>query len=366
MTKSSQEPVTMWFPTSSSGNPYQRLLIKALERENVDIIDLELSTIFPLTSQGVRSESVDLIHIDWMYQFYMSKPTNLNLINVLVTIVRSFTFILDLCIVSISDTGLIWTVHDKYQHEREFQRTERLVNEATFVLADEIVVKCDAAGRIIENEYTFADMDTFQAIRDGNYQGVYPDTTSQQEARERLSVDENTFVYLYFGFIRRYKGVDTLIKAFKHSDQLNAELWVVGNPANEDLEQELRRLSTEEENVKLTLEFIPEESVQQYLNMADVLVLPFRDILNSGSIYLGLTFGLPIITPRIGCIPSVVSNENEELLYDGSTEMLRETLNKAYSHVNLNEISSANRKQGRELGWEEPAQELSSLYHQVS
>ena len=54
--------------------------------------------------------------------------------------------------------------------------------------------------------------------------------------------------------------------------------------------------------------------MQLFLRGADVMVLPYRDVLTSGSAILGMTFGLPIVAPRIGCLPETL--EGCSILYD--------------------------------------------------
>jgi len=228
-----------------------------------------------------------------------------------------------------------------------------------------VIVKCDLAADMIEAEYVFADSDDFQVIRDGNYSEGYPNNISREAARRELSTDSDRFIYLFFGFIREYKGVDILLDVFKNIDQSEVDLWVVGNPDNDNIEKMIRRKSHKKDNINLELEYIPVDLVQNYMNAADVLVLPFREILNSGSVYLGLTFGLPIVTPKMGCIPTTVSEKNMEFMYDGSSEGLRQALESAYESPELDEVAEANRRRGKELDWEEPARQLSELYQSV-
>ncbi|MEZ4597387.1 MAG: glycosyltransferase [Chloroflexota bacterium] len=48
---------------------------------------------------------------------------------------------------------------------------------------------------------------------------------------------------------------------------------------------------------------VPDDRMQVFLRAADVMVLPYRDVLTSGSAILAMTFGLPVVAPRIGCLP---------------------------------------------------------------
>jgi len=365
MAEMSSDPVSVFIPTFTEGNPYSTLLTKALEKKNVESVKSEHPPIFPLTLGGVLSDEIDVIHLDWIYQFYMTTPTSSDLFNALTSIIRGALFIIDLFVVSVSKTGLVWTVHNKYHHENEFRRTERVVNEAAFLFANEVTVKCESAARILDDEYILAHWSEFHIVRDGSYHRVYPDNISRETARQKHLIKQDDFVYLYFGSIREYKGVDTLIKASKKIDADNIQIWIVGNPANTEIKENIKQMASQIPYIKIEFDYIPADSVQEYFNMADVLVLPYKDILNSGGVYLGLTFGMPIISPSKGCIPATLPAENSGLLYDGSCGELVNSMQKARDNSDLERISAANYRQGREYDWETPAKQLSQLYRTV-
>jgi len=59
-----------------------------------------------------------------------------------------------------------------------------------------------------------------------------------------------------------------------------------------------------DKRIKVFLDFIPDNDIQIYMNAADIIVLPYLDILNSGVAILAMSFGKPVIAPRTGSIPS--------------------------------------------------------------
>lgn len=361
MKNNNPDLLTVLIKNESDDNPYSYLLSNALKNERIETTSTNFPPIFPLTLEAVTKSDVDAVHLNWMYSFYMTSPTGVKPINTVLTFIRSILFLIDIFIISISNTGLFFTVHNTYNHERRFIRFERLINEFTFKFADNVTIKCKKSGEIIEKEYILADSDQFTVVPDGNYLDAYPNTIDKSTAREGLSVDPESFVYLYFGQIRHYKGVDILIDAFKELDQQDAELWVVGNPHDKKIQNDIERQAGADERITHVLKFISTDNVQEYFNMADVLILPYRTILNSGSAHLGLTFGLPVIAPRMGCIPCTVSAENERLLYDGTVD-LKESMNNAYSDTDLGRLGEANYVKATNQTWKEPARQLADLY----
>jgi glycosyltransferase involved in cell wall biosynthesis len=104
-------------------------------------------------------------------------------------------------------------------------------------------------------------------------------------------------VVLFFGLLRPYKGIDVLLEAFASVE--DAELWVVGLP-HMRLEP-LRRLA---DRARGTVRFVPryvaEAEIPAFLRRADLVVLPYREIDQSGVLQTALAFGKPLVLSRTG------------------------------------------------------------------
>jgi glycosyltransferase involved in cell wall biosynthesis len=109
-------------------------------------------------------------------------------------------------------------------------------------------------------------------------------------------------VILFFGLLRPYKGIDTLLEAFRRID--GAELWVVGNPRME-LEP-LHQLAAEAPGrVRFLTRFVEDAEIPALMRAADVVVLPYRDAEHSGVLYAALAFGKPLVLSAVGGFPEV-------------------------------------------------------------
>lgn len=104
-------------------------------------------------------------------------------------------------------------------------------------------------------------------------------------------------VILFFGLMRPYKGIDTLLEAFAEVE--GAELWIVGNPRMDlgDLVERSRRLPGK---VRWLPRFIEDSEIPAIMRAADVLALPYRDIEQSGVLYTGLAFGKAMVLSDVG------------------------------------------------------------------
>ncbi|WP_254838761.1 glycosyltransferase [Natronomonas marina] len=347
-------------------NPYMSLVAGALESRGVTVLSPSLPLFFPLTRNALRYPEADVLCIDWVYDYYNVSDTGSDALDRAATWVRAATLLVDLLAVSLLSVAVVRTVHNERHHEGKYPRTERVVNETVFAVADAVTVKCRAAAERIAAAYTVPSAAELHVVPDGSYVSAYENDVSPATAREELSISEGAFVYLFFGLVREYKGIPELLAAFGELDVPDAELWVVGSPKSDALGGEIDALAAGTGNVRTVLEFVPDERIQYYLNAADVLVLPYRDVLNSGSAHLGCTFGLPVVAPAMGCLPAALSAANDDLLYDpGAPDGLRRALRRAHEHPDLEGVGRANYRHAVANDWPETAERLVAVYRQA-
>jgi glycosyltransferase involved in cell wall biosynthesis len=112
-------------------------------------------------------------------------------------------------------------------------------------------------------------------------------------------------VVLFFGLLRPYKGIDTLLEAFRRVE--GAELWLVGNPRMEV--EPLRRAAAEAPGrVRLLTRFVEDAEIPAILRRADLLALPYRDAEHSGVAYAALAFGKPMVLSAVGGFPELAAS----------------------------------------------------------
>ena len=137
---------------------------------------------------------------------------------------------------------------------------------------------------------------------------VFPDTDlTPAKAKQRLGLRPDEKAVLCLGRLRPYKGVEHLLAAFRplvEKDQ-SYRLIIAGEPkkGSEDYRAEIER-SVEKDfesgTVILKIQFIPDEDMELYLKAADVLVLPYKEIFQSGVLFLAYSFGLPVVATDVG------------------------------------------------------------------
>ena len=129
------------------------------------------------------------------------------------------------------------------------------------------------------------------------------------EARNELHIAEGK-VLLFFGLVRAYKGLKTLLSSFpevlKYFDG-DIRLIIAGefyDPPGEYIEM-IKRLGIEDK-IEIHNRFIPNEEVGTYFSAADVLVLPYESASQSGVVQAAFGFGIPVISTEVGGLPEVI------------------------------------------------------------
>jgi glycosyltransferase involved in cell wall biosynthesis len=111
-------------------------------------------------------------------------------------------------------------------------------------------------------------------------------------------------VILFFGLLRPYKGLDTLLRAFRELE--GAELWIVGNPRM-DVEPLRPIAASAPGRVRFLTRFVEDAEVPAIFRRADLVVLPYRDVEQSGVLYTSLAFGKPLVLSSVGGFPEVAA-----------------------------------------------------------
>lgn len=295
-------------------NPYHHELGEALERHDVSV---QFSTGYPkdIVRTVLEGGLPDVLHLHWISWFLISD-------NRLLSACKAAVFVAGVFCAKLLGVRIVWTVHNVFEHERRDPRLERFFKRHLVRYAfDDVIVHCEGAKRQLLAAYGLPDSVSSKLVTvpHGNYVDAYENDLSSAEATERLGLPDDATVIAFFGSIKPYKRVPALIDAFSELDDENARLLVAGNPADDDARRSVVAAARRDDRVETVLEFVPSAEVQVYMNAADVVVLPFEDILSSGSALLAMSFGNPIVAPKEGCLPELLADQRE-LLYDAADD----------------------------------------------
>jgi len=233
------------------------------------------------------------------------------------------------------------TAHNVNQARRDSKDSllNRITLKIQYRLCDHIFVHTQK----MKNElcHDFDVVETAVTVIRHPINNAFPDTElTPAEAKRRLGLRDDERTILFFGRIRPYKGIEHLLAAFKllsTNREENYRLIIAGEPkkgSEEYLHEIQRTIKTEfnQEQVIMRIQFIPDEEMELYLKGADVLVLPYKEIFQSGVLFLAYSYGLPVVATDVGSFgEEIVEGETGFLCRPGDVTDLAGTLEKYFA-----------------------------------
>ena len=165
-------------------------------------------------------------------------------------------------------------------------------------------------------------------------------------------------VVLFFGLIRHYKGVDVLLEAWRRADRPEgAELWVIGKPR-------IDASFIRGPGVKTVLRFVSGAELAGAFRAADLVVLPYREIDQSGVLFTALAFGTPMVLTAVGGFPEIAATGAAELVPPGDPDALAAALTRLLADERRREemAAAARAAAAGPYSWDAIARRTLALY----
>ena len=335
-------------------NPYGGLLARALAPHGV-----LLEPGWNLDPDWVRVQHgrVQVLHLNWLHRFYADPDPAIRR-------QRFRQFLSGLVLARRLGIRLVWTMHNLYPHEQHDPQLDRRARRLVSLLAHAVIAHCRHAAALLAEH--FGRRQGVHVIPHGHFIDVYPNTISRDAARMALGLPDDAYVYLYFGNIRAYKGVESLLNVFASlpGDQLRL---VIAGRLHPNYGGPLSAASGPLPDRRIVFRpgQVAIDAMQVYFNAADAVVLPFVDTLTSGSAITALGFSRPIVVPAVGCLSELVSSQRGPgggVLYDSAAP---DGLVKALNAVRAMDGPTANAAalaRARELNWDGIARQTLDAY----
>lgn len=308
-----------FFPDWRRGNPFQTMLFAELEA--VDAVARPVPDLIDHLSAGGSSAHPGVLNLHWTTPVLApahSRTDARALLDRFADGLQSFRA---------AGGRLVWTVHNVLPHDAEYVDSEIRLAGLLAEQADLVHVMSDVTTAAAAPYYRL-DPDRLVCIPHSSYLGVYPDWISREGARRRLGVLPSEKVLVALGQIRPYKGLVQLLDFVEDAVRIDPTLrLLVAGPVGRHPQSEAlaARLSSMPRTVSHRRR-VRDDHLQVWLRAADLAVLPYTGILNSGSFLLAETFGLPVVATRAG---SLVARDGEAHLRLFDEGRFEETLRSA-------------------------------------
>jgi len=203
---------------------------------------------------------------------------------------------------------LLWTAHNLLPHAATpIPGIDCLGRRIVIALSHRIFVHSMSAAPVIEERFPRA-RGKIALIQHGHWVDYYPRTQTKRQARDKLRLPPDAFVFLFIGQCREYKNIHGLVKAYRDLS-LNSILLIAGKFQQDDYQKNILAMADGDERIRIFAHFIPDRELQDFLCACDCVVLPYLDILTSGAAMLALSFGRPVVSVRLGCLPDLIIDE---------------------------------------------------------
>jgi len=239
-----------------------------------------------VTYKKIKKYSPDVVIFSWWVSFFAPSY-----------------FILSTLIKSFSNVKILFLCHNVIEHETNI--IKRWITKSVLQKGD-----CFIVHSIKDSIYLQ------KAIPDKKIRKVFHplydvynyDNLSKEKARAIL--EENSDIILFFGFVREYKGLKYLIKAFsKLSPSFDLKLYIIGEFwQNKDEYIQLIKKFNLQDKIIIRDSYIANEEVQIYFSASDIVVLPYLSATGSGIVKIAYGFNKPVIVTDTGALSEVVED----------------------------------------------------------
>ena len=189
---------------------------------------------------------------------------------------------------------------------------------------------------------------------------------SKKEARKKLGIPEEDKVILFFGFIRKYKGLDILLNAFKQVIQeqniKNLKLLIAGEFYEDEKNyEELLNDPQIKDHLILHTQFIPNSEVKYYLCAADCVIQPYRNATQSGVTPLSYHFEKPMIVTNVGGLPSMVADKKTGLIAEPNAHSIAKKIEE-YFELGEDFFLPQLREEKKKFSWENMVKAILNMF----
>ena len=195
------------------------------------------------------------------------------------------------------------------------------------------------------------------------------------DARRQLGIPDDLFIVLFFGFIRKYKGVDLLLEAMARLksvdqgpsivDRTRIRLLIAGEFYEDDkpYREQIERLGLEDYLI-LRTNFIPDDEVKYYFSAADLVIQPYRNATQSGVTPLSYHFEKPMIVTNVGSLPDLVPHEKVGIVSEPDAASLAAAIER-YIELGENYFLPHLRSEKQKYSWTVLTKTVFELANQV-
>jgi glycosyltransferase involved in cell wall biosynthesis len=218
--------------------------------------------------------------------------------------------------------GIVFTAHNVNAGKRDSNDSwlNRFSLKVQYNLSDHVFVHTNVMKNQLVGDFRIPE-EKVSVIPFGINNTVPNSSLSRADAKRQLGISENDRTLLFFGNIAPYKGLEYLVAAFREllNKDRSYRLLIAGKPKGpQSYWNEIRRTIANSDigdRVIEKIEYVPDEETEVYFKAADVLILPYAHVFQSGVLFLGYSFGLAAIAADVGSLKEEIIEDETGLVF---------------------------------------------------
>ncbi len=196
----------------------------------------------------------------------------------------------------------------------------------------------------------------------------FGDIESKKLACSKIKLDQNVNYLLFFGFIRHYKGLDILLKAFadERLRKFNVKLIIAGEYyVEQNYYDEIIRELNIREHLVFRNDFIPDNEVAHYFNAADMVVQPYKTATQSGVTQIAYHFNKPMLVTDVGGLAEIVPNEKVGYVTPIDVSKISDALVNFYEKNRKNFFAKNASEIKKQYSWKRMIENIENIYKEI-
>lgn len=258
---------------------------------------------------------------------------------------------------------IVYSVHNVLPHIYERKPYHYLTKFMLYHLPIDAFVAFSNYSKNLMTNKLMVNKKRIYVIPFGNFLSFDRNKFTKETAREKLGIPQEKNVVLFFGYVRKYKGLDYLVKAFEHLDKDQVLLLIAGQPYQEGIHEYLAQIKKYPFK-KIFPQYIQREDIEMYFKASDVVVYPHVESFTSGIFHMAFAFKTPVIATNVGPFPEdiddagiIVPPKDPKAIADAILDLI------SGEHKNLGEKGYERAK--TKFAWEKVASEYFKLYEDL-
>jgi glycosyltransferase involved in cell wall biosynthesis len=197
---------------------------------------------------------------------------------------------------------------------------------------------------------------------------TFGDKISLEEARKKLNISNDQKVVLFFGIIRKYKGLELLLQAFaiEKVKKLNLKLLIAGE-FYDDSQPYLDFIESHQlkNNIVLSNAYIPFEEVKNYFCASNLVVQPYLTATQSGVTQIAYHFNKPMIVTNVGGLPEMVENGVSGYVVNTNPIEIADSIENYFVLNKENEFTENVKVEKKKFDWEYMILTVNNLWTEI-